>query len=154
MADLTPTDIVNKDFPQSLRGYTVREVDDYLQQVSDSLFRALEENQRLRGQVEEMRGRLQHYQQHEEFIQKALVLAEKTAEDTRRAARQDADLIQREAQEQIRKERTELEELNQLRLRIIAEMRAVLYAQLSLLESQEQRLVSTSPAARPEEKDS
>lgn len=139
MADITPTDIVNKQFRMTFRGYDHNEVDDFLQQVSDSLYRTLEENQRLRAQVDDQRGRLQHYQDTEDLIKNALVLAERTADETRQHAHQDADLIRREAESTLRTERAEMEELRQTRHRMIAELRAILNAHLGLLDAQDSR---------------
>ncbi|MHB0936311.1 MAG: DivIVA domain-containing protein [Armatimonadota bacterium] len=139
MADITPTDIVNKQFRLTMRGFDRTEVDDFLQQVSDSLYRALEENQRLRTQIEDLRGRLQHYQDTEDLIKSALMLAERTADETRQRAHQEADLIRREAETTLRTERAEMEELRQMRHRMAAELRAMLHAHLSLLDAQDGR---------------
>lgn len=139
MADITPTDIVNKQFRVTLRGYDRNEVDDFLQQASDSLYRALEENQRLRAQNDDLRERLQHYQNSEDLIKNALLLAERTADETRQRAHQEADLMRREMEQTLRTERAELEELRQARQRMIAEMRAMLHAHLSLLDAQDGR---------------
>jgi len=151
MPDLTPTDIVNKEFGRSLRGYATDEVDDFLQQASDSLFRALEEGQRLRGQIESLNEQLKRYQQTENLIKNALVLAERTAEDLRAQAQRDAEQIRRDATEQLRTERAEMETMRHSRLGMIAELRALLNAHLSLLESQERRI--QPPQAPPTEEE-
>lgn len=151
MADITPTDIVNKEFRVTFRGYAQGEVDDLLQQASDSLFHALEDAQRLRGEVEELKGRIQQYQQTENLIKNALVLAERTADELRHHAHEEADLIRRKAEEELRRERTELEGLRQTRYRIIAELRAMLHAHLSMLDAQENRPLPASEPARGED---
>ena len=137
MTDITPTDIVNKEFHQTLRGYDKTEVDDFLQQTSDSLYRALEENQRLRAQLDDLRARLQHYQETENLIKNALLLAERTADDVRQRAHQEADLIRREAEDALRRERAELENMRQTRNRAIAEIRALLHAHMAMLDTQD-----------------
>ena len=139
MADITPTDIVNKQFRATLRGYDRNEVDDFLQQASDSLYRALEESQRLRAQIDDLRGRLQHFQDSEDLIKNALLLAERTADETRQHAHQEADLMRREAEHTLRTERAEMEELRQTRHRMVAELRAILHAHLNLLDAQDGR---------------
>lgn len=149
MADITPNDIVNKVFRVTLRGYATDQVDDFLQAVSDSLFHALEESQRLRSQVEEMKARVQQYKNNEEFIKSALVLAERTAEETRQQARQEADLLRRELQEEMRVERAELEKLRQERLRILAEFRAVLNAHVTMLDVQERQMTASPQPEEP-----
>jgi cell division initiation protein len=144
MADITPTDIVNKQFRLGLRGYDKHEVDDFLQQISDSLYKVLEENQRLRAQIEDLRGRVQHFQETEGLIKNALMLAERTADEVRQHAHQEAELIKRQAEEDLRRERTELEDSRQMRQRILAEIRALLNSHLSLIEAQENRPYMTS----------
>lgn len=149
MAELTPNDMVNKQFRQKLRGYAQDEVDEFLQEAAESLFQALEENQRLRAQLAEMKTRVEQYQGTENLIQSALVMAERTAEDVRSAANREAELLIREAGERTREERAAMEELRQARLRIMTELHAMLSAHLNLLESQAHRLYPT-PEARPE----
>jgi len=139
MAEITPTDIEHMQFRKAMSGYAKEQVDEYLQRVAESLFHALEEAQRLRGQVEDLRGQVQRYQQKEELINNALVLAERTADEVRHTAHQEADLIRRQAEENIRAQRTELETLYQTRLRTLAEFRAVLQSHLNLLDAQEHR---------------
>jgi len=144
MSDITPTDIVNKVFRVTMRGYERDEVDDFLQQVSDSLYRALEENQRQRAQMDDLRAQVQHYQDTEDLMKNALLLAERAADETRQRAHQEADLLRREAENDLHKERIALEDLRQSRYRMVAELRAVLQAHLNLLDAQESR-----PAAAP-----
>ncbi|MCL5801884.1 MAG: DivIVA domain-containing protein [Gammaproteobacteria bacterium] len=139
MADITPNDIINKQFRLAFRGYSPDQVDDFLQQVSDSLYRVLEENQRLRTQIEDSRSQLTRYQETEGLIKNALVLAERTADDVRQRAEQEAEQIRRRAGEHTDTERVELEVLRQTRQRIIVELRTMLQTHLSLLEGQEQR---------------
>jgi cell division initiation protein len=139
MAEITPNDIINKEFRMTLRGYATEQVDDFLQQISDRLFRVMEENQRLRAQTEEVRGHLQQYQQTEELLKNALVLAERAAEETRQRAHQEADLIRREAEVQLERERASVQDTLHLRDRAVAELRALLQSHLAMLDTQEDR---------------
>lgn len=139
MVDLTPNDIVNKEFRRAFRGYSPEQVDDFLQQVSEAYFAMLEENKRVRAQVDEMRALSQQFQETESLLKNTLVLAERTAEETRRNSREEADLMRREAEQQITGARAQLDELRQTRLRMLAELRAMLQAHLLLLDAQEQQ---------------
>lgn len=139
MVDLTPNDIVNKEFRRAFRGYSPEQVDDFLQQVSEAYFATLEENKRVRAQVDEMRALSQQFQETESLLKNTLVLAERTAEETRRNSREEADLMRREAEQQITGARAQLDELRQTRLRMLAELRAMLQAHLLLLDAQEQQ---------------
>jgi cell division initiation protein len=149
MTDLTPNDIVNKQFRHTLRGYAQDDVDEFLQQAAEAFFQALEEGQRLRAQLAEMRARLEQYQGTENLIKSALVMAERTAEEVRTSANREADLILREAEDRTREERAAVEELRQARLRIMSELHAMLTSHLNLLETQAKRLYP-APEARPE----
>ena len=148
MAEFTPSDIINKEFRMALRGYATEQVDDFLQQISESQFRVLEENKRLLAQIEDLRSRLQQYHETEELMKNALMLAEHAAEETRQHAHQEADLIRREGEVQLGKERAALEDVRQLRMRVIGELRGMLYSHLSMMEEQERRF---SPSQNPEE---
>jgi cell division initiation protein len=50
--DLMPIDIVNHKFRQGLKGYVQAEVDDFMGQVADAYGKALEENERLKQELE------------------------------------------------------------------------------------------------------
>ncbi|HEX2949901.1 MAG TPA: DivIVA domain-containing protein [Armatimonadota bacterium] len=142
MADITPNEIINKEFRMTLRGYATDQVDDFLQHVSDSVFHVVEENKRLRGQVDELRNRLKQYQETEDLMKNALLLAERTASETRERAERDADGIRRQAELRIQEERGKLEDLRQLRLRVITELRSVLQSHLDMLDTQERQQVN------------
>ena len=139
MAELTPNDIINKEFRRSFRGYSTEEVDDFLQQISDSLALIMEENKGLIAQANDLRERLKQFQQIEELMKNALLLAERSAEEARKSAHQEADLIRREAEQKLAEERNALEEVRQKRLRAIAELRAMLAAHFSMLDDEERR---------------
>jgi cell division initiation protein len=140
MTELTPNDLVNKQFRVVLRGYAQDEVEEFLQEAADTLYHALEEAQRLRAQAAELKARVEQYQHTEALIQSTLLTAERAAEDVRANARREAELLQREANERLQTERATLETLRQHRLRIITEMRAVLATHYSLLDAEEARL--------------
>jgi len=96
---LTPNDIHNKEFHRSLRGYSENEVDEFLDEVVREFEVLLRERQELRMQVEDAEQRLSRYQEIEEHLQKALVVAQQTADDVRHNAQREADLITRDAQQ-------------------------------------------------------
>lgn len=139
MSELTPNDIVNKEFKKSLSGYNVQEVDDFMQICSDTLFHAIEEKKRQQAIIEDLQKQVENNRRQEDFIKSALILAEKTADETRMSARKDAELLRREIEIELQRERTELATLKQKQSAMLAEVRAALYSQLALLESQEKK---------------
>jgi cell division initiation protein len=139
MSELTPNDIVNKEFKKSLSGYNVQEVDDFMQICSDALFHAIEEKKRQQAVIDDLQKQVENNRRQEDFIKSALILAEKTADETRMSARKDAELLRREIEIELQRERTELATLKQKQSAMLAEVRAALYSQLALLESQEKK---------------
>ena len=153
--DIMPIDIVNQKFRQGLRGYVQAEVDDFLGKVADAYSKTLEENDRLKQQLEEAERALRRYQEAEETIKNALVLAEKTADEARRRAQEQASLVVREAEQQgreivaaARREADgiarEAEGLRRERHRFEAEFRALLETYLHLLSGEAR--TATEPA--------
>jgi cell division initiation protein len=141
---IMPIDIVNQKFRQGLRGYVQAEVDDFLGQVADAYGKALEENDRLKQELERAERELGHYREVEQTIKNALVLAEKTGDEARSRAQQQASLVVREAEQQARETLAAArrdadgvaraaEELRRERARFEAEFRALLETYLHLL---------------------
>lgn len=142
---LTPLDVLHKEFRQSLRGLRERDVQEFLRQVANSLEETLAHNAELREKVQSLERRLLHYEKIEETMQNALVLAQKSAEDTRLGSQKQAEVILADA-EQKRKQileeaRTrgadierEYAELKQQRRMFEMEFRALLQAHLEALE--------------------
>ena len=142
--DIMPIDIVNQKFRQGLRGYVQTEVDDFMGRVADAYGKALEENDRLKQQLEKAQRELRQYRDTEEMIKNALVLAEKTADEARSRAQDKASLMVREAEQQARETLAaarrdaegiarEMEELRRERARFEAEFRGLLETYLHLL---------------------
>ena len=142
--DLMPIDIVNHKFRQGLKGYVQAEVDDFMGQVADAYGKALEEADRLKQELERAERALRQYQEVEETMKNALVLAEKTADETRGRAQEQATLVVREAEQQAREMAAaarreaedmsrELQGLRQERDRFEAEFRALLETYMHLL---------------------
>lgn len=142
--DIMPIDIVHRKFRQGLRGYVQAEVDEFLGQVADAYGKALEENERLKQEIEQAERALRQYREAEETIKSALVLAEKTADETRSRAQDHASLVLREAEQAARETvasarreaeqiAREAEHLRRQRDRFEAEFRALLETYLHLL---------------------
>ncbi|MGL4772641.1 MAG: DivIVA domain-containing protein [Clostridium sp.] len=96
---LTPMDINNKEFKKGLRGYNSEEVDEFLDEVVENYEEIYKENSKLKDKVNALTNELGKYNDIEASINKALVLAEKTAETTAAASQKEAELIVRSANE-------------------------------------------------------
>jgi cell division initiation protein len=97
---IRPIDVRRKEFKSGLRGYDANQVDDFLDEVADEFERIFAENQRMLEEITSLRERLQQFEELEASIQEALVQAQQVAQDLRRNAGKEAELIVREAKEQ------------------------------------------------------
>ena len=95
---ITPLDIENKKFSkQMMNGYSVEEVDDFLDDLTADYTKNYKEATELRIKVEELTQSLEHYKSIEATLQNTLVMAQKTADDVKNVAKQQADQIVNEA---------------------------------------------------------
>ena len=95
---ITPLDIENKKFSkQMMNGYSVEEVDDFLDDLTADYTKNYKEATELRTKVEELTQNLEHYKSIEATLQNTLVMAQKTADDVKNVAKQQADQILNEA---------------------------------------------------------
>lgn len=97
---MTPLDIRNKTFRKGVRGYQCDEVERFLEMVSQEFESAYTENFELREAKKAMEAELNHYRQIENNLQQTLILAQQTAEEVKAAARHEAELLLREAEQQ------------------------------------------------------
>lgn len=101
---LSVVDIQNKEFKKNkIGGYNVDEVNDYLEQIINSYQEVLNENYALKDKVNVLSESVQYYRTMESTIQNVLVLADKTAQDTKAAAYEKAEQIKKEADERAEK---------------------------------------------------
>ena len=94
---ITPIEIQSKTFKSGGLGYDKKDVDGFLREVLKSYETIYRENMELNDKVSVLTEGIQYYKTIEKTLQKALILAEKTAEDTKNAALAKAKGIEREA---------------------------------------------------------
>ena len=143
---ITPLDIENKKFAkQMMNGYNVEEVDDFLDDLTEDYSRNYKEVTELRTKVTELSQSLEHYKSIEETLQSTLLMAQTTAEDVKKVAKQQAEQIISEAKGTAEKQVNELDneilnkkkELEDVKKQIDiykAKMESLLIAQLELLK--------------------
>lgn len=143
---LTPLDIENKKFSkQMMNGYSVEEVDDFLDQLTVDYEKAYKESAEARTQIESMKKDLEHYRRIEDTLQNTLVMAQSTAEEVQNVARQKADQIIQDAKgvasrsvgdldNQIIMKKKELEDMKKQFDIYKAKMEALLISQLEILK--------------------
>jgi cell division initiation protein len=150
---LTPIDIENKEFRKGVRGYSTDEVDKFLQNVSKEFEVVFSENFELREKLLRAEAELKQYRQLESTLQQTMVLAQQTAEEVKHAARHEAELLLKEAEQEKVKRMAEaqkklehineeIEELQKRREMIRTQLKSFLRAQLDLADAFEQDRVS------------
>jgi cell division initiation protein len=95
---LTPEEIVGYDLKQSVRGYSVAQVDDLLDQLADQVEAADARIEELTQRLRRADERLRDASETETALKRTLVTAQQTAERTVEDARNEADRILAEAQ--------------------------------------------------------
>ena len=143
---ITPLDIENKKFSkQMMNGYSVDEVDDFLDELTIDYTKNYKEVNELRSKVDELNKSLEHYKAIEETLQNTLVMAQSTAEDVKKVARQQAEQIINEAKGTAQKQASDLDneivakkkELEDVKKQFDiykAKMESLLISQLELLK--------------------
>ena len=143
---ITPLDIENKRFAkQMVNGYSVEEVDDFLDELTVEYSKNYKEVNELRAKVEELNNSLVQYKTIESTLQDTLIMAQTTAEEVKNVAKQKADQIVDEAKANAQKQVDELnneiiskqKELDDVKKQFDiykAKMESLLLSQLELLK--------------------
>ena len=106
---ITPLDIENKRFSKQLvNGYSVEEVDDFLDELTVDYTKNYKEVNELRAIVDELNKSLVQYKTIENTLQNTLLMAQETAEEVKNVAKQKADQIVDEAKANAQKQVDEL----------------------------------------------
>lgn len=142
----TPLDIENKKFAkQMMNGYSVEEVDNFLDELTLDYEKLYKESNENRGKMAELEASLVKYKNLESTLQNTLVMAQSTADEIKKVAQQQADQIIRDAQGSARQQVMELEqqitiktkELDDLQKQFDvykAKMESLLISQLELIK--------------------
>lgn len=144
---LTPIELQNKSFKSGGLGYDKKDVDQFFKEVTEDYMRLYGENIDLKDKVNVLNEALQQYKTMEKTLQKALILAEKTAEDTKEAAIKNARNIEQEAQTKsqiiLADARHEMEHIHAQTLDLLkqfekykAQFKSLAAAQIELLDSE------------------
>ena len=143
---ITPLDIENKKFAkQVMNGYSVDEVDDFLDDLTVEYEKLFKENAEYKSEVVKLKEDMEHYKAIESTLQSTLIMAQTTAEEVKEVAMQQAEQIINEAKLNAEKEvdsLTNLITLKQKELEDIqrefdvykAKMESLLISQLELLK--------------------
>jgi cell division initiation protein len=145
MAKITIIDIQHKEFKKSLQGYDRNEVNEFLDEIIETLEDENSMRTALQGEIAELRERLSHFKTMEESLQSTLLLATRTADEVKAAAHKEADLIKQEARltaereisalsARIEESRREADRHQDTAEKAKSELRSLLMSHLSLIE--------------------
>lgn len=165
---LTPIDVQAKTFKSGM-GYSKADVDSFLTNLYTDYETLYRENMELKDKVGLLGESLNRYKDIEKSLQKALVLAETTSEETIASAKTNAAVIEQEAHVKaeaiVADAKQELENIRSMTVELLqkyeayrSQYKALAASQLELLESDafnielakvENLIVNEAPAAVP-----
>lgn len=94
---LAPSDLYDAAFRRTLLGFSSREVRSFLGSAADDMERLIEQNRRLRFQIEQLQDQLAEYRRTEESLKNALVSSERLRSEILDEAKKEAEFIIDEA---------------------------------------------------------
>jgi cell division initiation protein len=95
---VTPLDIQQQQFKTRFRGFDIREVDAFLEQMAETVENLQKENQNLGDEVRRLELEIQGYRKREETFKRALLNSQKVLDQMKDNARRSAELIIAEAE--------------------------------------------------------
>jgi cell division initiation protein len=141
----TPLDIQQQQFKVRFRGFDIREVDKFLEQIADSFASLQQENESLHEVIRRLKLESQGYKEREETFKRAMLNSQKVLEQMEKNARKSAELLIAEAE--VRAEKIlnrahsrlaqlheDIAELKRQRVQIEVQIRSVIEAHSKLLE--------------------
>lgn len=146
---ITPLDIQQMVFKTGFRGYDKEEVNRFLEEIAETVEDLNRDNAVQREKIVFLEQQLTELKRTEATLSNTLVSAQSLAEDVKRSAQRESDLIVKEAElkagEMIRKARMELSttqhdlsSLQKQRLLMVERLRATLHTFERMLEVEEQ----------------
>ncbi len=143
--NLTSLDIQQQQFRVRFRGFDIREVDRFLEQISETFTAIQSENKKLKEELRRLKLEMQGYKEREESFKRAMVNSQKVLEQMKDNARKSAEVIIADAE--VKAERIlnrahnrlsqlheDIAELKRQRMQIEVQIRSVIDAHSKLLE--------------------
>ena len=142
---MTPLDIQQQQFKIRFRGFDVREVDAFLEQMADAFESLQSENNRLHQEIKRLQLDAQRYREREESFKRAMLNSQKVLEQMKQNARKSAELVVAEgevkaekilsrAQNRLSHIHEDIAELKRQRSQIEVQIRSVIEGHAKLLE--------------------
>lgn len=144
--DITPLDIQNRQFRVKFRGFDVKEVDAFLEQLAEALRVLAEQRARTERALERSRREVTAYREREETFKTALVNSQTVVEQMKSNAKKSADLIIADAEVKAQKLlqgahkrlsqlHEDIAELKRQRQKIESEIQSIIETHTKILET-------------------
>ena len=142
---LTPLDIQQQQFQVRFRGFDIREVDRFLEQVSEAFANVQNDSKNLKEEIRRLKLENQGYKEREETFKRAMLNSQKVLEQMKDNARKSAEVIIADAEVKAEKIlnrahnrlsqlHEDIAELKRQRMQIEVQIRSVIEAHSKLLE--------------------
>lgn len=142
---LTSLDIQQQQFTMRFRGFDVREVDLFLEQMANTFEQLQRENEAFKEEILRLRRESQGLKKREETFKRAMIHSQKVLENMKENAEKQAELIVAEAeikgdkivqraQNRLNHLQEDITELRRQRVQIEVEINAVIEAHAKLLK--------------------
>ena len=142
---ITPLDIQQQQFKIKFRGFDVREVDTFLEQMADAFESLQGENNRLYQEIKRLQHEAHGYREREDSFKRAMLNSQKVLEQMKENARKSAELVIAEAevkaekilsraQNRLSQLHEDISELKRQRSQIEVQIRSVIEGHSKLLE--------------------
>ena len=143
--NLTPLDIQQQQFQVRFRGFDIREVDRFLEQVSEAFTNVQNDSKNLKEEIRKLKLENQGYKEREETFKRAMLNSQKVLEQMKDNARKSAEVIIADAEVKAEKIlnrahnrlsqlHEDIAELKRQRMQIEVQIRSVIEAHSKLLE--------------------
>lgn len=119
MERMMPLDLERAELQKALRGYEVTQVQALLQRAAKEMATLRSENETAQTELVKLRQEVERFRSQENTLKEALILAQRTADETRASAHKESDLILEEARQKSADVETSMQsKINDLRWEI------------------------------------
>ena len=141
----TPLDIEQQQFRIRFRGFDVREVDSFLEQMAHEFKALISDNENQKKEIQKLTCDIEEFRDREEGFKEAMVKSQKALDDMRANAAKEAELIIGEAElkaekilstahHRLTQLHEDISELKRQRMQLEVELGTILEAHRRLLE--------------------
>lgn len=156
--NLTPLDIRHQEFGGALSGFSKREVREFLDRLADQTEEAERENRVSRERIAQLEAQVLELREGEEMLRRAVISAERIANEikgnaereaelTRQEAEATRDKVMREALQRVRETRVDLDRARADRQLFSDQFRALLQSYMASLDRLDDGVGAPAPVA-------